>query len=66
VLEALTVTLVRRAQLGPVAAAVATADARDLPEELRTVRNCSSNNSSGGGRVVVMVVVVGWLVVGWL
>jgi hypothetical protein len=38
VLEALTAALVRRTQLNPAAAAAATADARDLPEEMRMVR----------------------------
>jgi hypothetical protein len=38
VLEALTAALVRRTQLSPAAAAAATADARDLPEEMRMVR----------------------------
>lgn len=37
VLEALTRALVRRTQLSPEAAAAATADARDLPEETRMV-----------------------------
>jgi hypothetical protein len=37
VLEALTAALVRRTQLSPAAAAAATADARDLPEEMRMV-----------------------------
>ncbi|WIA20848.1 hypothetical protein OEZ85_005198 [Tetradesmus obliquus] len=38
VLEALTAALVRRTQLSAAAAAAATADARDLPEEMRMVR----------------------------
>lgn len=37
VLEALTAGLIQRTQLTPAAAAVATADARDLPEETRVV-----------------------------
>lgn len=37
VVEALTAALVRRTQLTPVSLAAATADARDLPEEMRTV-----------------------------
>eukprot|EP00878_Enallax_costatus_P024320 GHUV01025950.1.p1 GENE.GHUV01025950.1~~GHUV01025950.1.p1 ORF type:complete len:547 (+),score=204.95 GHUV01025950.1:242-1882(+) len=37
VLKALTGALVQRTQLGPTAAAAATADARDLPEETRMV-----------------------------
>eukprot|EP00775_Hariotina_reticulata_P009321 gene9321-9486_t len=38
VLQALTAVLVQRTQLSPLAAAVSTADARDLPEEMRMVR----------------------------
>jgi hypothetical protein len=45
VLEALTAALVRRTQLNPAAAAAATADARDLPEEMRMVRQNILNSS---------------------